>query len=313
MLLQLPNELLIEVAGRMQSERGIQALVRVNQRFFRVLDPYLYRRNAQESELSALFWAVENNRVRTAQKVFEYRPHRHNRGLWATYCGKALLLASLRGRSVFVRLLLSTGVDVNYTDTNRRTSLSMAAENGHENVVEMLLKAERADPNLKDIYGEAPLFWAIKNSRKTIVRLLLNTEHIDVNSKDVCGWTPLTTAANGGHEAIVRLLLGVGMIEVDQKNVYGETPLWLAAANGHVPVVKALLNTGGAKVSSEDVCGWTPRKVAIENDHQHIAELLFVRQPLWYRDTSNEQDESTICAASVVKGISVDELMAIGM
>ena len=59
----------------------------------------------------------------------------------------------------------------------------MAAQNGHEAVVELLLKAN-VDVESKDRNSWTPLSWAARNGYEAIVKLLLEAK-ADVESKDI--------------------------------------------------------------------------------------------------------------------------------
>jgi ankyrin repeat protein len=49
----------------------------------------------------------------------------------------------------------------------------LAAENGYETIVKLLLE-RGADPKSKDkIYGQTPIIWAAENGHETIIKLLL--------------------------------------------------------------------------------------------------------------------------------------------
>ncbi|KAH6714521.1 ankyrin repeat-containing domain protein [Leptodontidium sp. MPI-SDFR-AT-0119] len=59
-----------------------------------------------------------------------------------------------------------------------------------------------------------PLSLATENGHEGIVQLLLATEKVDVDSKDNSNRTPLSYATENGHEWIVQLLLDYGANEV---------------------------------------------------------------------------------------------------
>ena len=66
-LLDLPNELLLSIADRLELERDINAFARTNRRLYYLLNAYLYRHNMQKFGGSALLWAAEHGREVTAQ------------------------------------------------------------------------------------------------------------------------------------------------------------------------------------------------------------------------------------------------------
>ena len=89
-------------------------------------------------------------------------------------------------------------------------SLHIAAINGHEAVVRLLLADDRVDPDSKDKYGgETPLSRAARNGHEAVVKLLLE-KGADLESKEKYDRTPLSRAAENGHEAVVKLLLEKG-------------------------------------------------------------------------------------------------------
>ncbi|KAH7109608.1 ankyrin repeat protein, partial [Dendryphion nanum] len=60
-------------------------------------------------------------------------------------------------------------------DKNGQTLLSLAAENGHEAIVKLLLGIGKADPDSRDSDGNTPLSRAASNGHLAIVKLLLDT------------------------------------------------------------------------------------------------------------------------------------------
>ena len=74
-----------------------------------------------------------------------------------------------------------------------RTSLHKAAQNGHKDVVELLI-SQGADVNATDMFGKMPIHFAAgeesKSSNLEIVKLLLE-KGARLDKKDIYGNTPL--------------------------------------------------------------------------------------------------------------------------
>lgn len=66
------------------------------------------------------------------------------------------------------------------------------------------------NPDLKDIFGRTPLSLAAENGHEMVVKLLLATDGVDLESADDTGETPLTWAAGAGQVEVVKLLLEHG-------------------------------------------------------------------------------------------------------
>jgi len=162
-----------------------------------------------------------------------------------------------------------------------RTPLSLAAGNGHEGIVRILLGREDVNPETLDTeYGQTPLSWAAKDGRERVVKLLLERKDVNPNSPSKSGRTPLSWAAENGREGVVKLLLGRGDVDVnrDSSSEPGLTPLWWAARNGHEGIVKLLLERGDVSPDTPDaVYGQTPLSWAAGKGHEGVARLLLRR------------------------------------
>ncbi|KAF4213269.1 hypothetical protein CNMCM5878_000164 [Aspergillus fumigatiaffinis] len=162
-----------------------------------------------------------------------------------------LMLASYCGHYAIAKALLEQGADVDSKDSRYgRTPLSWAAENGHKEVVQLLIQTGKVDVDSKDSRcGQTPLSWAAKIGHKGVVQLLIQTGKADVDSKSPSGLTPLSWAAARGRKEVVQLLIQTGKVDVDSKDSsYGQTPLSLAAENGHTEVVRLLHQAGNRTV-----------------------------------------------------------------
>ncbi|KAI1735361.1 nb-arc and ankyrin domain-containing protein [Xylaria scruposa] len=163
---------------------------------------------------------------------------------------------------------------INLKDFYRNTPLALAAEYGHQNVVQILLDTDKVDVDSKNNLNRTPLSYAAKNGHLAVVQLLLNTGKVDVDSKDLFHQTPLSYAAENGHLAVVQLLLNTCKVEANSKDNSNRTPLSYAAGSGHLAVVRILLDTGEVEVDSKDEFNWTPLWHAAKNGHQAIVQLL---------------------------------------
>jgi hypothetical protein len=162
---------------------------------------------------------------------------------WAT----GLHLAALSGLVHLCEGLLSRTVrekvtPVNSKDSNGRTPLSLAAAEGHETVVKVLVERDDGDvdADLKDDYGRTPLSWAAGRGHEAVVKMLVERDDVEADSIDISDRTPLLWAAMRGHEAVAKMLVKRDDVNADLKDNRGWTPLLYAAERGHEAVVKML-------------------------------------------------------------------------
>jgi hypothetical protein len=130
--------------------------------------------------------------------------------LWSQSCPKGFSvvhLCAFFGLHQIMHSLLTNGAEPDSRDSNDRTPLSWAAEQGHEKVVKLLLDRRDVTVDSKDCLGRTPLLWAAKHGQEAVVRLLVDNPNVDVDSEDRSGHTPLGWAVQLGHGGIVKLLL----------------------------------------------------------------------------------------------------------
>jgi ankyrin repeat protein len=183
-------------------------------------------------------------------------------------------MAAKSGHETMARALVRLGADVNARDDARRTVLPMAAENGHEAVVKLLLATDGIDLELQGHLGQDIAVGGPENGREAVVKLLLATDGIDPNSKDTrWDWTPLSWTARNGHKAVVKLLLAMDGVDPNAKDATDRTLLSWVAENGHKAAVKLLLVTDGVDPNA-DTWGWAVLSRAAENGHEAVKLLL---------------------------------------
>ncbi len=190
----------------------------------------------------------------------------------------SLHLAAEEGHEAVVQLLLARdGVSSDRYDIGKRTPLSYAAEKGHETIVRLLLAREEVIANSRDCFGQTPLWYATWEGKEAVVRLLLNRDDIALNLHDEKNRTPLMHAAEKGHEAIVRHLLSRDDVAVNSHDEWGLTPLSHAVINGHEAAARLLLARDDVAADSHDKGGRTPLTYAAENGQEAVIQLLLAR------------------------------------
>jgi len=116
-----------------------------------------------------------------------------------------------------VRYLLSLkGIDPNKADNKETTPFFMACQEGHKEVVTLLLADSRVDPNKPKNNQTTPFFMVCQNGHKEVVPLLLADPRIDPNKPKNNQSTPLWYASQEGHLVVVQHLLASGR-EIDTK------------------------------------------------------------------------------------------------
>ena len=179
--------------------------------------------------------------------------------------------ASQNGHHDIVQLLLTAGASPNIQDDDGCTALELASLDGHYNVMQLLLD-NHADPDLATNDGWTPLHVASQEGHYKIVELMLQ-KGVDpnvTNSKN--GRTALIQASQNGHDDTVQLLLTAGASPNIQDD-NGETALRLESLKGNYNVTQLLLdNHADPNLAAND--GWTPLHVASQEGHYKIVELM---------------------------------------
>lgn len=197
-----------------------------------------------------------------------------------------------------VKLLLEfvPSVDVNKGDL---CALTWACRLGRAAVVRMLLAATPdIDVNKKGFRGRMPLHWAAENGHAEVVRLLVPVKDIELDAQDVKRWPPLSLALRGKHHEVVAILKETfeKKKEVEQAtfavydacrignvfalaelakqwrgreevlsgvdHILGQSPIHVASRNGHVEAVRLLVSIPGVHADKVDRDGRSPLMVS---------------------------------------------------
>ncbi|KAI4272122.1 MAG: hypothetical protein L6R35_006492 [Caloplaca aegaea] len=214
-----------------------------------------------------------------------------------------LALAALNGHNAVVELLLArTSVDT--MDKENRTPLILAGMNGHEVVVKTLLPKPPLRADHKDLNGRNVLSYAASNGHETVVKLLLEMES-DLQCRSL-----LSHAAEKDPQTMISLLLNKQAIRVDDHDSQGRTPLSYAAEKGHETVVRLLLDNEAVRVDFADKKSRSPLSYAAENGHETVV-ILLLRQPTVDPDRQDTDGRSPLGWATRGKHFRViDALLA---
>ncbi|KAH1842881.1 hypothetical protein KXX55_003578 [Aspergillus fumigatus] len=248
-LLNLPLDVLYEIASHVDSDRDLNALVQTCSPLYTVFNFELYRRDAKRGRNRALFWAVQGNRTGTLWKSLDTGAS----APWPTLFSMAAEHDSVLAMKV---LLLQDGADTNAVEhTEGIPLLVTAVVNRSPKVVRFLLTRDGVDPNVKNHDGQTPLAYTACECFNDIVKILLKCPQVDVNCTDNAGCTPLRLAAGRSHVFVVRTLLSNPWVDVSVRdNILHMTALSAAVA--------ALANR----------IAWSPEKVKLK--HRRTIQAL---------------------------------------
>lgn len=151
----------------------------------------------------------------------------------------ALLSGDLQDEQL---LLLGTGRHFNSKRDNpawgNNNAIRMAAKNGHDKVVVLLLADRRVDPTVND---NEPIRLAARNGHAKVVALLLADYRVDPTVSDD---EPIRVAAKNGHVDTVKLLLCHPKVNPDACN---NAAFYSAQKNGHHEVATLLISVCGVE------------------------------------------------------------------
>lgn len=226
-----------------------------------------------------------------------------------------LLDAAANGNARMVEIFVEEKeINVNATDSRGQTALSRAAERGHQNVVQALLKSPRVGLEQRDtVFKRAPLSWAAGNGHAEIVSLLLRAGS-DVNSVDSYGRTALWRAAAARHAKVCKELLKSPNIDVNICDRYGRTPLRSPAAVGYMEIVDLLLCRPDIDINVADrENGQTPLHRACESGQLDVVKTLLRNPTVNINLTDTNGQTPLVLAATTGRSDIVKALVGNGV
>ncbi|XP_033214776.1 putative ankyrin repeat protein RF_0381 [Belonocnema kinseyi] len=160
----------------------------------------------------------------------------------------SLSAAILKGKENLVKIIISRGTPVNFTDRLGRTPLHIAAGKSDAAIIKLLLK-HKANVDAQDFQGRTPLHFATSTGNLAIVKLLVNAPSVDgksanINSGTFHRYTPLHIVALEGRWNLIKYFVENGADVNARESLTGCTPLHFSACSGHVSTVQELIKCG---------------------------------------------------------------------
>ncbi|KAM9551529.1 ankyrin repeat domain-containing protein 6-like isoform 6-T11 [Salvelinus alpinus] len=186
------------------------------------------------------------------------------------YGRSPLHLASYKGHTEVVRILLKADCDLDIQDDGEQTALHRAAVVGNSDVISALIQ-EGCALDRQDKDGNTALHEVSWHGFSQSVKLLVKAG-ANVHSKNKAGNTALHLACQNGHAQSSKVLL-LGGSRPDSKNHVGDTCLHVAARYNHVSMLRVLLGAF-CSVAEKNQAGDTPLHVAAALNHKKTVRLL---------------------------------------
>lgn len=177
---------------------------------------------------------------------------------WKMWAGNELQ----RGKELdLCRRLLEAGAEAGACDAKGRSAVSLAAEKGSWELVEMLAR-HGADINKQDVDGESALMRALEGPKEDALRmvegLLRLGAHVSARNRN--GMAPMRLVierAQWGQEPRLIEALAAAGANVSQQDPHGWSALTAAADLGLEGACQSLIKAG-ARVNDLDKSGWAP-------------------------------------------------------
>lgn len=160
-----------------------------------------------------------------------------------------VVYAVASGHIEVLKVFIQSGISFDHQKSkpvDELLPLSLACQNGHEAIVQLLL--DNGTDMIADIAGYYPQHLAAKEGHAGCLQLLSDflSRHPKASTSmdeadKYSAWTPLFHAASEGHYACVQVLIEAGA-SVDAIDEIQNTPIHYAAWRGHIECLNLLLS-----------------------------------------------------------------------
>ncbi|KAM7069870.1 transient receptor potential cation channel subfamily A member 1 [Acridotheres tristis] len=184
--------------------------------------------------------------------------------------------ACRQGVALSVNNLLSLNVSIYSKSRDKKSPLHFAASYGRINTCQRLIRDMKDTRLLNegDKKGMTPLHLAAQNGHEKVVQFLLKRGALFLC--DYKGWTALHHAAFGGYTRTMQIILDTNVKCTDRVDEEGNTALHLAAREGHAKAVRLLLDYGAKILFNKAVASFFHE--AIHNRRKDVVSTVILHK-----------------------------------
>ena len=233
------------------------------------------RPKTQENK-TAFYLACENGYTDIVKLLLKYKPDVLVCDNEKDKKYSCLTIAAHKGHLTIMEEMLKLGIDKDARDGEDRTALYSAAENNHQKIVELLCRKGSKINYCRQNNGWTPLTIAACNGHtevvKTLIKYKADIEMPRIPKRGDSKPTAAFEAADENHPETLEVLCKAGA-KINVIGFNGHTPLTVSSSRGYAKVVKILIKY---KVDLEMCDGFnqTALHQAVSENKPEIVDLL---------------------------------------
>ena len=213
---EIANELRAAINSRQKVLCDKEHKEEVQQILEKVHDPFLQEKDEKKKEIEVLVDAINDGNLEKVKEMFDQTGINVNLPLKNN--GTALMLAALNGHESIVDYLVKVkGADVHYAVPDGFTALITAAYMGHCNVVKYLLskQSNRFLSDHVDKRGLSAFLHAVNRGKLEVVKYFAELPNFN---PQIEGTVALSLAASNKHDEIVEFLISKGVCPLPKQD-----------------------------------------------------------------------------------------------